>query len=311
MTDSENYKEVEGQRQRVVKLLVSLKDQFKSPDLRERVIALIPSFRLLRKLGSSLIPKEEARAGMDRVLFYFRQYPFTVIRGDELMVVSGIQEWPRRLRQLRVQFGWPIASGITVRAMVKEDEFPVEDVSSMKPNEYILLDASPDREAAYRWNLANQIRKSQSSVQNKILEFLRRNVGKPVTGEELRYVAKNRTEWARRTRELRTEEGWPVATQSSGRPDLPVGLYLLESDRQTPEHDRHIPDSVRRAVLRRDCYKCHTCGWSHEDWNRSDPRHLELHHRVRHADRGSNTEENLLTLCTVCHDTEHRRQRGG
>ena len=131
-------------------------------------------------------------------------------------------------------------------------------------------------------------------------------MGEKITGEELRYIAKDRSEWARRVRELRTEFGWPIVTKNTGRPDLEIGVYLLEADRQSPEHDRLIPDPVKREVLRRDKYKCKNCGWSHKEWNRSDPRHLELHHIQFHADGGQNIEENLLTVCTVCHDEIHR-----
>ena len=135
---------------------------------------------------------------------------------------------------------------------------------------------------------------------------MRQSVGQGVTNEELRYVARDKTEWARRVRELRTELGWPVATKTTGRPDLDVGVYVLQADRQSPEHDRTIPDDVRRAVMRRDNYRCTKCGWSHAGWNPSDPRHLEIHHVRHHAKGGANDEGNLLTLCTVCHDAIHR-----
>ena len=110
-------------------------------------------------------------------------------------------------------------------------------------------------------------------------------------------------------RELRTEFGWPVATKSTGRPDLGVGVYVLQADRQSPEHDRHIPDDVRREVLRRDGYRCRECDWSHDEWNPSDPRHLELHHVMPHVRGGENVKENLNTLCTVCHDKLHREEK--
>jgi len=108
-------------------------------------------------------------------------------------------------------------------------------------------------------------------------------------------------------RELRTEFGWPVATKSTGRPDLGIGVYVLQADRQSPEHDRNIPDDVRREVLRRDGYRCGGCQWSHAEWNPSDPRHLELHHLKPHAEGGENIKENLKTLCTVCHDKLHTK----
>jgi hypothetical protein len=266
---------------------------------------LIPVFHELRKLGCSLLPDDAGTAALDRILFYLRKYPHTPIPGDEFMVISGIQEWARRIRQLRVEFGWRIITGVTAKEMNEEEDIGDATISGMRVDEYMLIDEVEDRDAAHRWNVANNIRRKKISVLEKILEFFRLNVAKPITGEELRYVAGNKTEWARRVRELRTEHGWPIVTRSTGNPSLPVGVYVLEADRQSPEHDRKIPDPVRRAVLRRDDYHCTRCGWSHAEWNRSDPRNLELHHVKPHVMKGENTEDNLVTLCTICHDAVH------
>lgn len=295
-------------REELVGLLEGFQSELKRKDLRQKVRALIPAYHLLRDLGSSLIPKTDAPSAMGRILAYLRKYPLTVIEGDELMVISGIGEWARRVRQLRVEFGWSIISGKTAKEMDKEGEFPLEniDASKLGVTDYILLNPEQDRDAAYRWRVANQIRKKRAGVRPKILEYMRLNVGKPVTGEELRYIANDKSEWARRVRELRTQLGWPVTTKNTGRPDLAVGEYVLEQDRQSPPHDRTIPDPVRRKVLRRDNYTCVNCKWNHDLWNRSDPRHLELHHKEHHVRGGKNVEENLITLCTVCHDDEHR-----
>lgn len=302
---------LETLRKQLVELLVNFKTELRSPDLRGKVLALVPAFHILRDLGSSLISREQAASARSRILFYLRKYPKMVIKGDELMVVAGISDWPRRVRELRVEQGWSIINGLTAREMHLEEEFPLPavDASRLGPDDYILLDQAQDRDAAHRWNMANDIRRLKLSVRDKILEFLRANVGRAVTGEELRYVANDRTEWARRVRELRTEHGWPVATQNTGRPDLPVGSYVLERDRQGPAHDRAIPDSVRRRVLRRDNYQCTRCEWNHNLWNKSDPRHLELHHKTHHAKGGENTAENLITLCTVCHDAIHKKDK--
>lgn len=301
--------ELEAIRAKLVDLLVNFKKELQSPNLRAKVQALIPAYHLLRDLGSSLIPREQAASARNRILFYLRKYPGIIVKGDELMVVAGIGDWPRRVRELRVEFGWSIVNGVTAKEMHSEGEFPLEsiDASKLGPDDYILLDPNQDREAAHRWNMANEIRRQKLSVRDKILAFLRRNVGRPVTGEELRYVANNRSEWARRVRELRTEQGWPVATKNTGRPDLSIGAYVLELDRQSPAHDRAIPDSVRREVLRRDKYRCRECGWHHKLWNPSDPRHLELHHVTHHAKGGENVAGNLKTLCNICHDEIHRQ----
>jgi len=300
----------EAVRQKVAKLIANFEAELRSGELRQKVLALIPIFHGLRDIGKALIPAEYASAARDRILYYFRQYPGTIINGDELLVVSGIQEYARRLRELRVQFGWVIVSGVTIKEMSEDEAEEVPDaLKAMRPNEYVLLSAAEDRDAAHRWHVANAIRKERGSVRGKILKFLRANVGRGVTNEELRYVAGDKTEWARRVRELRTEHGWPIATKTTGRPDLGIGVYVLQAERQSPEHDRNIPDDVRREVMRRDGYKCRMCGWSHEEWNPSDPRHLELHHIEHHAKGGANVGENLKTLCTVCHDKVHRRDK--
>jgi len=297
-------------RRRVEKLIRNFESELQTENLRPKVLALVPIFHSLRALGKALIPSEHASAAGDRILYYFRKYPGIVIAGDELLVVSGIQEYARRVRELRVQFGWAVASGVTIREMGEDQDADIpNELMAMKPSDYVLLNESQDRDAAHRWNVANTIRKERGSVRDKILKYMRANVGNEITNEELRYVAGDKTEWARRVRELRTEYGWPVATRSTGRPDLSVGVYVLQADRQSPEHDRQIADDIRREVLRRDGYKCQDCYWSHEEWNPSDPRHLEIHHIKHHAKGGANVKENLKTLCTVCHDKIHRSEK--
>lgn len=313
--------QLETIRTTLVDLLVNFKKELQSPNLRAKVQALVPAYHLLRDLGSSLIPREQAASARDRILFYLRKYPRFVVEGDELMVVSGIGEWARRVRELRVQFGWWIYSGVTVADMVEDartigNEAEIAslkdtlgmDPSKIKPDQYVLMRAEQDREAAHRWNVLNEIRKKKVSVTDKIIDYFRKNVGHEITGEELKYLAKDKKEWARRVRELRTEQGWPIVTKNSGRDDLAVGVYILEEDRQAYEHDRSIPDSVRVAVLQRDGFKCDKCGWHRGMLSPDDPRKmLELHHRQHHRDRGENTVDNLVTLCNVHHDEQHRK----
>jgi len=311
-TEKNERKQVDPEvfRRRVEELIRNFESELQTENLRPKVLALVPIYHSLRDLGKALIPSEYASAARDRILYYFRKYPGIVIAGDELLVVSGIQEYARRVRELRVQFGWAVASGVTIKEMSEDQDADIpNELMAMKPSDYVLLNELQDRDGAHRWNVANTIRKERGSVRDKILKYMRANIGKGITNEELRYVAGDKTEWARRVRELRTEYGWPVATRSTGRPDLSVGVYVLQADRQSPEHDRHIADDIRREVLRRDRYKCQDCNWSHKEWNPSDPRHLEIHHIKHHAKGGANVKENLKTLCTVCHDKIHRNEK--
>jgi hypothetical protein len=300
----------EKYRRRLVGLLENFEEHLKSSELRTQVLELAPASDLLQNLGASLVQGPDTGSARARILAYMKKYVGIVLSGDELMVVAGISEYARRVRELRVEHGWRILTGMTLKNMEPEEleALFATEKPKLKPDQYILLSAEQDTEAAYRWNVANDIRKEKNlSVRDKILKYFRAFTGKEISGEELRYVAGDKTEWARRTRELRTEYGWPVVTRFTGRPDLPVGIYVLEEDRQAPEHDRKIPEAVYRAVLVRDTYTCQDCGWTHELWNRSDPRHLEAHHIKQHVDGGSNTADNLTTLCNICHDIRHKK----
>jgi hypothetical protein len=298
---------VNALRREMQAILEGFDESLREGELRRRVRAVAPAYEKLRELGISLLPGGDEMSARDRILSYFLHYPRVVINKNELVVVSGISEWARRVRELRVEFGWSIVTGITVsQFQLFEDDEAAGEFPVMGPDDYMLTSTEQDREAALRWNVANSIRKSGGSARSRILEYLLANVGRPVHGEELRYVANNLTEWARRVRELRTEHGWQLATRTTGRPDLDVGVYVLQSAHQSPAHDRRIPDPVRRAVLSRDGFKCTKCGWEATQWRVEDPRHLELHHCKHHSAGGSNEIDNLVTLCVVCHDEVHR-----
>lgn len=55
-------------------------------------------------------------------------------------------------------------------------------------------------------------------------------------------------------------------------------------------------ESLRQQVLRRDGWRCQSCG------TRSN---LEVHHREFRSHSGADSEENLITLCSACHAAEH------
>lgn len=300
----------ESLRVELIKLLTMFEVKLLDENLREQVKGLVPANHILRDLGSSLINDEDASSARDRILSYLRKYPGTLLDGEELMVVAGISEYARRIRELRVQMGWPIIAGKAINEMLAEGEV-IEDISdsgNIKTDTYFLVQDQQDKEAAFRWNLANEIRKKTISVKDKIIAYLRANVGKEINGEELKYLANDKSEWARRVRELRTEEGWPVATRQSGRPELKVGVYILEEDRQAEVHDRKTPDPVRVKTLERDQFSCKICGWNHSNRRAEDKIRnlLELHHIEHHASGGKNELNNLITLCNICHDDVHR-----
>ncbi len=308
-------------RQSVEKHLAELEDFLQrffdlasKGDVRAQVLALIPAFKTLRRIGTNVVGGGETIAGArDRILAYLKMHVGQPIDSDELMVVSGISEFARRIRELRVEFGWPIISGVSVKEMIDGGDWGTmtAQYSDLKVSQYVLLSGENDREAAYRWNSLNDLRKRGdiNSVKERLLLYLLDNVGKLIPGDELAYLANGKKEWARRTRELRTEDGWQVKTKMSGRSDLPAGYYVLESNIQAEPHDRMIEDSIRIEVLERDNFSCRKCGWSYASAKVGDRRSLlELHHIQYHAEKGKNTIENLITLCNVHHDEVHRQK---
>lgn len=290
--------------------LESLETDLESNSLRANTRAVWSVNESIRSLGKALMPGFANRSARDRLLAYFRAHTGDVIDGQEILVISGISEYGRRIRELRVEFGWPILSGHTLREMRESKESvgnALDTIDTIKSTQYVLIEDRQDMEAANRWRTANSIRRRKGGVSSKLLAYFRLNVGKPITLEELRYVANDRTEWARRTRELRTEEAWPIVTKSSGDPSLPVGVYVLAEDRQGEPHDRHISELVRREVMKRDNGSCRWvgCTWP-VGFPKSDKRFLEVHHVHQHVDGGVATPENLVTLCNLHHDEVHR-----
>lgn len=60
--------------------------------------------------------------------------------------------------ELRVQFGWAIASGVTIKEMKEDQDTDIpNDFMSMKPSDYVLLYELQDRDVEHRLNVANAI----------------------------------------------------------------------------------------------------------------------------------------------------------
>lgn len=267
-------------------------------NLRQRVEKLVKIRHGSEDLGVSVLHDsiESQKSAKARIEAYFISNVGKKVHGDELAVVSGISEYGRRVRELRVEHGYSIYTGAS------SDDAVGIDLAS---DEYMLSKVSPDSEAPRRWHIANRIRKLPGGARNRLLLYFKENVMRIVTTEELRYVAKS-NEFPRRIRELRTEEGYPIATFYTGRPDLRPGEYvLLDQDRIAEPHDRNITVDVQQEVYQRDGNTCRNCKWKPENWISSDPRILELHHYVEHAKGGKNTTDNLLVLCSRCHDSVH------
>jgi len=56
-------------------------------------------------------------------------------------------------------------------------------------------------------------------------------------------------------------------------------------------------DNLRNQVLRRDGWRCQSCGAMSN---------LEVHHKTFRSHSGEDSENNLIALCNTCHAAVHR-----
>lgn len=282
--------------------LATFKQDYTGLALRQKVLRLVSILKTTKQLNISVARDSgcDGSNARERIRLYLVEHAGVALAAAELEVVAGISEYGRRVRELRVQDGYKIFSCFSNDPSVG---------ITLRRNQYLLTTAEPDLTAARRWHIANRIRKQPGSSTSRLLDYLQANVGQVVTSEELYYVARVK-DFPRRTRELRTEQGFSVATHFTGRPDLKQGEYVLENlDRIADSHDRHISDEVQERVYARDSDTCRLCQWNRAEWTRDDPRYLELHHVETHVSGGANDEENLVVLCNRCHDDVHAGRR--
>lgn len=248
-------------------------------------------------------PKAPSGSGARRkILSYLQDRCGEWVHGEELAAVSGIGEWARRVRELRVEDGY----------LIHEEA-----------GHYRLATAEPDDAIARRWQLMNEIRRTDGSARERILAFLMRSVGERVTRNDLDYVAKIK-EGSRRVRELRDEFGWPIESHLDAE-DLRPGEYRLvsvEEEDRRDERQRLYPDGLRQGVFERDHYTCWKCRRDRAAAERAGDRRffLEVHHLQAVADELDampverlNDASNLATFCHACHRQEtaafHRKRR--
>lgn len=130
------------------------------------------------------------------------------------------------------------------------------------------------------------------------------NVGKKMGSEELRAVAGGITEWARRVRELRGEEGYQILTHND-RSDLKPGEYLLLNPMPEPAFERAISKETRAFVLDRNGFTCQMCGAAAGEPHPYDSgRKTRLHigHIVDKSLGGLDDSSNLRAICSVCNE---------
>ena len=130
------------------------------------------------------------------------------------------------------------------------------------------------------------------------------NIGRVIHADELREVAGGTSDWARRVRELRGEEGFLILTHND-RAGLKPGQYLLESAKPQPAFARAISKETRAFVLDRNGFTCQMCGavaGEMHPFDASRKTRLHIGHIIDKSLGGSDEPGNLRAICSVCNE---------
>lgn len=142
-----------------------------------------------------------------------------------------------------------------------------------------------------------------NGARDKLREYFLANIGVVLDSDTLRSVA-GISEWARRVRELRNEEGYQILTHND-RSDLKPGQYVLENPKPQPAFAREISKETRAYVLDRNGFTCQMCGAVAGEPHPYDPsRKTRLHigHIIDKSMGGTDDPSNLRALCSVCNE---------
>jgi 5-methylcytosine-specific restriction endonuclease McrA len=139
----------------------------------------------------------------------------------------------------------------------------------------------------------------------RIRQFFLANIGRVVTSIEIRDAAGSEvSEWARRVRELREDEGWPILTHNDNA-GLKPGQYLLTHappNKPNVRFSRSISARLRAEVLDRNGFTCQMCGLTPGEIDPETRRKVRLHigHIVDKNIGGKDELSNLRALCSTC-----------
>lgn len=149
----------------------------------------------------------------------------------------------------------------------------------------------------------NELRRPGAKA--RIREFLLSNIGQVVTAIQIRdAIGAEVSEWARRLRELRDEEGWPILSHNDDA-RLRPGEYLMEvapPEKRNVAFARGISAKLRAEVLDRNGFTCQMCGLTPGDIDPETGRKVRLHigHIVDKSLGGRDELSNLRALCSTC-----------
>jgi hypothetical protein len=137
----------------------------------------------------------------------------------------------------------------------------------------------------------------------KLRDYFVENVGIVLDSDTLREIA-GTSEWGRRVRELRNEEGMNIVTHND-RSTLKPGEYMLVNLKPVPSFERGISKETRAFVLDRNGFTCQMCGAAAGEPNPYDAnRKTRLHigHIIDKSMGGTDEPGNLRAICSVCNE---------
>jgi hypothetical protein len=144
----------------------------------------------------------------------------------------------------------------------------------------------------------------QPGSKQLILEFFLKNIGKVLESKQIQAASGGASEWARRVRELRNEEGYQILTHKD-RADLKPNQYLMETLKRLPAFARNISKETRAWVLERNGYTCQMCGLAAGDPDPFNPGRtvrLTMGHILDKSKGGDDLPTNLRAICTNCNE---------
>jgi len=144
----------------------------------------------------------------------------------------------------------------------------------------------------------------EPGARKKLKAFLLQHVGVVLDAEDLRRASGNASEWARRVRELRNEEGMNIVTHND-RSDLHPGQYMLVDTKTLPSFARIMSKETRAYVLDRNGFTCQMCGAVAGEPHPYEPsRKTRLHigHIIDKSKGGTDEPSNLRAICSVCNE---------
>lgn len=140
-------------------------------------------------------------------------------------------------------------------------------------------------------------------ARDKLRTYFLGHIGEVLDSDTLREVA-GISEWARRIREIRDEEGYQILTHND-RSELKPGQYILENPKPQPAFAREISKETRSYVLDRNGFTCQMCGAVAGEPHPYDPtRKTRLHigHIIDKSIGGTDDPANLRAICSVCNE---------